>query len=110
MAHMLWLVVATAVLTLAAVLGVRRSSRQRGVCLACAMVGTFPGVWLYQLGATPVVAALLVAVHYFWKAAEPGDARVAEAPMVIAVSLTGVALASLVFLAASVAGFADGWR
>jgi len=74
------------------------------------MAGTFPGVFLFQLLAAPVVILILVAMHVLWKAAEPGASAATDNPVVIAGSIVGAFLASGIVLGVSVAGFCEGWR
>jgi hypothetical protein len=105
-----WVGAAAAVWVVAGVLAVFPSRRRTGLRLASAMAGTFPGVITYQLLAAPVVAALLLAMKFFWKTLEPGSGTTTSNPAVITVSIIGALLAFAVVLGMSLAGFREGWR
>lgn len=107
---MLWLAVAFLVWLLAAVAFVFRQTRPYAWPLALAMAGTFPGVFLFQIVAAPVVFVVLIAVWLVWHALEPGATNTTNSPVVIALSLA-VAFAVLAFFfGMSLAGFYEGWR
>lgn len=110
MAFMIWMALAVLVWLVAGVLFFARRTRPVGRSLALAMAGTFPGVFLFQLLAAPVVILILVAMHVLWKAAEPGASAATDNPVVIAGSIVGAFLASGIVLGVSVAGFCEGWR
>jgi hypothetical protein len=110
MAFMIWVPLAVLVWLVAGLMLFAPRTRPVGRSLALAMAGTFPGVFLFQLLAAPVVIVILLAMHVLWKAGEPGASAATDHPVVIAGSIVGAFLAFGIVLGASVAGFCEGWR
>lgn len=106
----LWVLLALAAWTVAAVLSLSSRRRKMGLQLAAAMAGTFPGVLIYQLLAAPIVAAVLGAAWLVWKMLESPSSTVTSSPLVIASSTVSVGLVFIVVVIMSVTGFWEGWR
>ena len=106
----LWVLMAVAVWIVAAVLFLLPRQRQTGRQLAAAMAGTFPGVLIYQLLATPIVVAVLGAAWFLWRTLEPGSATVTSNPLVIMAWIVSAGLAFVVVVTMSLTGFWEGWR
>jgi len=94
---------------LAGLLALVRTTRRTGLSLALAMAGTFPGVFLFQIAAAPVVIALLLGTHVFSKALDPGPSTNTENLTVIIVSTIVLIVAFAIMFLASLAGFFEGW-
>jgi hypothetical protein len=107
---MLWLALAFLVWLLAAVALVLRKTRPYAWPLALAMAGTFPGVFLFQIIAAPVVIAVLIVVWLVGQALEPGPIHTTDNPVVIAMGVAAVLTIFAFVLGMSVAGFYEGWR
>ena len=109
-AFMIWVPLALVVWCAAGVMFFSRRTRATARSLALAMAGTFPGVFLFQLLAAPVVITILLAMHVFWKTLEPGVATKTENPLVICASIVGMFFALGITAGMSLAGFCEGWR
>lgn len=110
MALMVWVPIALLVWGIAGMMALLGKKRGTARSLALAMAGTFPGVIVYQCVAAPIVAAILLGIHFVWKTMEPGDSTMTHNPLVIAVSLLGALSAFGITLGLSVVGFYEGWR
>ena len=73
MALLVWVPIACLVWLVAAIMALRKASRQTARSLALATAGTFPGVFVFQIVAAPLVAAIGVANWLVWKTLEPGS-------------------------------------
>ncbi len=105
-----WAGVAVATWIVAAAFAVFPEKRRIGFRLASAMAGTIPGVIVYQVLATPIVAAVLLAMRLLSNTLEPGSSTTTSNPTVIILSIIAVGLAFVVVLAMSITGFWEGWR
>ena len=76
--------------------------------MSLAVVATFPFVLAYQLMATPAVLIVLLTALALWRVLEPTST--VTNPVVIGGFVIAVIVSANVILAASIAGFADGWR
>ena len=103
LALMGYIAVACAVWLGAVVLAVSQQTRDLARRLAAAMAGSFPGVFLFQLLAAPVVLILLFFGGIFWLF-HPGDAGKAVLIVTMVLLMFGVVAA------ASLLGFYAGWR
>src|SRR5438552_18091711 len=74
------------------------------------MAGTYPGVFVCQIAAAPVVAAVLAAAWLFWRIVEPGSTTTTSSPIVGAVSLIAALFVACFFGVMSFIGFYQGWR
>ena len=107
---MIWVPLAILVWVIAG--GMLLTPRRRPLArsLALAMAGTFPGVFLFQFIAAPVVILILLGTRLLWKTLEPGASTTTENPFVIAVSIASIFLVLAIMLGMSIAGFCEGWR
>lgn len=78
--------------------------------MSLAMVGTFPGVFFFQLIAAPVAVAVLLIAWLVWRLIEPGNSTTTENPIVIATSIAVILIDFLVVGGMSLLGFYEGWR
>jgi len=78
--------------------------------MSLAMVGTFPGVFFFQLVAAPVAFAVLLIAWLVWRLIEPGNSTTTENPIVIGTSIAVVLIDLLVIGGMSLLGFYEGWR
>jgi hypothetical protein len=107
---MIWVPLALLVWCAAGVMLFAPRTRPTARSLALAMAGTFPGVFLFQLLAAPVVITILLGMHVFWKTLEPGLSTKTENPLVIVGSIIGMYLVLGIMAGMSLAGFCEGWR
>jgi hypothetical protein len=106
----IWLFLAAVVWLMAGLMMVTARTRMFSRPLCFAMAGTFPFVFVYQLIAAPIVAALLAAAIGFWKILEHGGSANTENPLVIGTSIIAAITSFGVILVMSLAGFYEGWR
>ena len=109
LAFIIWVPSACLVWLLAGLLALVQTTRRTGLSLALAMAGTFPGVFLFQVAAAPIVIALLVGTHVFSKALDPGSSTTTDNLTVIIVSTVVFIVALAIMFLASLAGFFEGW-
>jgi hypothetical protein len=102
MMFLVWLVFASGVWLAAGLMLLSQRARRAARPLGLAMAATFPAVILFQIAASPVVAAILLAM--------PGPSSAANRPALEAVSFTGVLFAFAIAAGMSLAGFFEGWR
>jgi hypothetical protein len=74
------------------------------------MAATYPGVFVCQFIAAPVVALVLAVQWLFWKTVEPGAATTTSSPIVITVSLIAALFVVCLLGAMSLIGLYEGWR
>jgi hypothetical protein len=107
---LLWMLLASLTWLVAGAMCFVKRTRATGRCLAHAVAGSFPGVFVYQAAAAPIVALLLLVVRILWKLLEPGPSSMTKSPVVIVASIF-TAFASITLVAAmSLFGFLEGWR
>ena len=74
------------------------------------MVGTFPGVFFFQLVAAPVAFGVLLIAWLVWRLIEPGNSTTTENPIVIATSIAVILIDLVAVGGMSLLGFYEGWR
>ena len=74
------------------------------------MVGTFPGVFIFQLVAAPVAFAVLLVVWLVGRLIDPGNSTTTENPIVIGTSIAVILADLLIVGGMSILGFYEGWR
>jgi hypothetical protein len=94
----------------AACLFIMPQTRSLARSLSLAMVGTFPGVFFFQLLAAPVAFGVLVIAWLAWRLIEPGNSSNSENPIVVATSIAAILICLVVFGGMSLLGFCEGWR
>jgi hypothetical protein len=98
-----YVAVACLVLGVAALFTIPRATRSVALRVAAGMVGSFPGVLLFQALSAPIVALMLLTSGLIMSITSRGGW--------IDAALIGVGLIALaVFTLASLAGFCVGWR
>lgn len=96
--------VACAVWFVAVVLAIPQRTRSLAKRLAAGMAGSFPGVFLFQFLAAPLVALVLLLMGGIFWLFHPGDTGSAVLIVVLALLTLGIVAA------ASLLGFYAGWR
>ena len=104
LALMGYFAVACAVWFVAIVLAVPQRTRALAKRLAAGMAGSFPGVFLFQFLAAPVVVFVLLLIGAIFWLFHPGDTGAGVLIVVLALLTFGIVAA------ASLLGFYAGWR
>jgi len=101
---MVYFVAACAVWTVAVILAFSHRRRAFAKKIAAGMAGSFPGVFLFQLIAAPLVALILLTIAGISHLGQPPDIIIAIFAPLIVLFIIGIpAVASLL-------GFYTGWR
>ncbi len=109
-ALVVWVMVASMLWLVAAVMSFRQGWRVIARSLALAMAATFPAVFVFQAVAAPIIGAVLVGGLAVCRAIEPGSPATTANQAVIAVTTVVVCFAFLCAALSSIAGFYEGWR
>ena len=104
MALMLYGMLALPVWIVSLILAMVPRWRSLGGKLALAMLMTFPGVFIYQVAAFPVIVLTFLVINHPFRVLEPIHTKDAIAISLVFLILLGG------FTAASIAGFVDGWK
>ena len=106
----LWLCLACVVWLASFCLLVAPVTRSMGKRLALAMVATFPGVFAFQLLASPIIVCTVAATVFAATIIDPSRSSDTTNPTMIAVTAAGLLLALSIAAGASLLGFWEGWR
>jgi hypothetical protein len=92
-------------------MALHRRTRRKGLALALAMASTFPSVFLFQVAAAPLIAAMVVGVAWLSSILDPASAvgHVTTNGLAVAITVGLVLLAFGTMLTASIIGFFEGW-
>ena len=110
LASMIWVCLACMVWLTAGCLCILPQTRSFAKSISVAMLGTFPGVFLFQLVAAPIAVAILVVGGLVGRLIEPGNSTTTEHPFVIGTSVAVILIDFTIVAGMSLLGCCEGWR